>query len=170
MTDRRAYGCGFGNPRVDPPPVVPSAIDRSRIADPKRLEPRRVAAGADWKTVPVIYTLDGGGSAFVPDLIGADARIMFPCSISSIAFWTADDVAADIEFDLWLGKWGGAAPTVADTILSAPIALTNTARWEDSILDGVSKSIEAGSVLKLFVDTCADITRAQVIVTLERSI
>jgi hypothetical protein len=154
----------------DRKPAVGSLIEQSRIQVPKRLEPRGPAAGRDWRTFPVIFTLDGGGSDFVPDLIGADFRVRTPCTLSAITFWEAFDNAASIEFDIWKAKWTDPAPTVADTILPAPIIIAGSARYEDILLANVNRNFVVGDVVKVMVTSCSDILRGFIELTLERSI
>ncbi len=158
---------GYGD-RVDAAPSAPIGGGLSRVSLPSRLEPRRGASGTDWRTVEWVWDLDGMGSAFVPDTIGYDVRITFPCQLSEIYFHSRD--ISRINFDIWRDKWGNFPPTIADSILPAPIAVIDQTQYSDRILASVNKIVTAGDVLTLYVNTATLFKRAQIGLILERSI
>ena len=160
----------LGAKRIDPPKPVPSAMDLSRIPVVSRLEPRRSAVGADWKSCYVDWTLDGGGSLFVPSTDGYDWVIPAPFTISEIRAWSKNGDVFDMEFDLWQCKWADKPATVLDTILPAPIVITAAADYSDRILANVARELVAGNVLTLFITSVANLELGYVALIMERSI
>jgi len=164
-----AKSMGYGD-RVDRPPSPMPGDGQSRITLPGRFSSRRAASGADWKTFSAIWTLDGGGADFVPDTIGYDVVVPGPATISEVRFWEANDAAASINFDIWRDKWDNGKPTIADTILPAPISVVGAARYRDRVLANWNRVVVGGDVLKLYVNSCALIKRGFVALVMERSI
>lgn len=162
----------YGGRTGDPPKPSQSSIDKSRIPDVSRLEPRRQASGADTKTVVALFELDGGssGSDFVTDVRGYDVYIPFAASLSEINVWSVNGVAFSMTFDLWRCAYSARPAVVANTILPAPIVIAAATGYNDRILANVNKTIVGGDIIKLYVTSVSSLKRGVVALTMERSI
>uniref|UniRef100_A0A6M3M752 Putative structural protein n=1 Tax=viral metagenome TaxID=1070528 RepID=A0A6M3M752_9ZZZZ len=106
------------------------------------------------------FNIDGNGFAITTGIKG-DLSIPFDCSITSYDILA--DQSGSIVVDLWVDTYANYPPTDADSITaSAPVSISSATKGQDSTLTGWTKALTRGRSLRVNVDSCTSITRAQV--------
>lgn len=108
-------------------------------------------------------TIDGGGSA-----IAAGQKGYFWCPFGgTISAWTiTGDVSGAIKIDVWKDVYANGLPTNADSICNGhepEIAASGTVAQDTDLADWTTQTITAGDVFGFYVDSCATITRATLV-------
>ena len=112
-------------------------------------------------------TFDGGGGPIATNA-RLDLEIPFKCDITQVTCLA--DTVGSIIFDLYKGTYGGYAPGTANTITaSAKPTIAGTTKAQDATLTGWTKSLAAGDIIRINVDSCSTITRCSLNVRLTRS-
>jgi hypothetical protein len=117
-------------------------------------------------TQSVEFIIDGGGSAITTGNKG-DIRFPYACTLSGV--YLLADVSGSIVLDLWKDTLANFPPTVADTITaSAKPTLSSATNSSDTTMTGWTKSITAGDIIRVNVDSVATVTRVAMILTFTR--
>jgi hypothetical protein len=122
-----------------------------------------IASGGGMTTACGI-TIDGGGSAITTGIKG-DLHIPVACTITAVTM--LGDTSGSIVVDIWKDSYANFPPTDADSITAAaPPTITTATKSQDTTLTGWTTSCSAGDVLRFNVDSCTDITRLQLQLTI----
>lgn len=112
-------------------------------------------------------TIDGGGSAITT---GVKGYIEVPYACTIVRATTLADVSGSIVIDVWKDTYANYPPTVADTITaSAKPTISSATKAQDSTLTGWTTSVSAGDIIGFNVDSCTTITRAHLILKVNRT-
>jgi hypothetical protein len=117
------------------------------------------AVGVKWadQAGNLAIILDGWGS-----VIGTGIKLDIPISFAlTITGWDLlANLSGSIVIDIWKDTYANFPPTDADSITAAaPPTISAAIKAQDVTLTGWTKSVAAGSVLRINVDSCATITR-----------
>lgn len=105
----------------------------------------------------IMFTIDGGGSAITTGIKG-DIMMDFACTINSATLLA--DQSGSIVIDLWKDVYANYPPLVGDTITaSAKPTLSTATNSQDTTLTGWTKTINAGDIIRVNVDSAATVTR-----------
>lgn len=105
-------------------------------------------------------TVDGGGSAITPAIIGY-ATVPISGTITKVRLLA--DQAGSAVVDIWLDSFANFPPTNADSITGGNEPTLSAAdKYEDSTLTGWTTTVTAGDVLGFNVDSASTITRLTV--------
>lgn len=97
----------------------------------------------------------------------ADIQVPWNCEIQSVTLLAGN--SGSIQFDLWVDSYENYPPTVGDTITaSAKPAISSDTKYTDSTLDGWSKLLLLGDVIRVYIDSCVDITRCSLILKVKK--
>jgi hypothetical protein len=122
-----------------------------------------IASTADHAKVGAVqFIIDGGGSAITTGVKG-DIQIPFACTITA-ARLLADQSGA-IAVAVWKDTYANFPPTSADLIDTFSIAASGVKSEET----GLNLTIAAGSILRFNVNSCTSITRATLVLVVERT-
>ena len=114
----------------------------------------------------ITFIADGGDYALSTGIKGAMV-IPFNCTI--VGAYLLADQTGSIVVDVWKDTYANFPPTDADSITaSAPLTISNGVKAYDTTLMGWATTITAGDTLKFNVDSCATITRATVVLVVNR--
>lgn len=112
------------------------------------------------------FVIDGGGAAITSGIKG-DLRIDFACEIVGVALLA--DQSGSIVVDLWKDTFANFPPTNADSICaSAKPTLSSQNKIEDTTLTGWTKTINAGDILRVNVDSATTIQRVTIAIKVQR--
>lgn len=117
--------------------------------------------GTDWDNVPLYHAINfviGSGLAVITTGVKGDFQVPFDCHIES---WTLlGDQSGSIVIDLWKDSYANFAPTVADTITaSAKPTLASALKNTDATLAGWTRTVAAGDIMRVNVDSAAIVQR-----------
>jgi hypothetical protein len=117
--------------------------------------------------VVALNLLIGNGSGVIPTGIVYDVGFEQDFTISK---WTLlADQSGSLVIDLWKDTYANFAPTVADTITaSAKPTLSSQSKNTSSTLTGWTTSIKAGDIIRVNVDSSATVTRATLVIKLQK--
>ena len=116
------------------------------------------------------HTIDGGGATIVTGLKGSIV-VPFDCTIEEWII-VADDDAGDIAIDIWKGTIVGYPTVDGDSIVGSGGGrpyLTNERTRIGTDLTGWTTTIEEDSVLSFYVDSCYNLTRANIILKVRKT-
>ena len=121
------------------------------------------------KTCALTFVLNEGGSVLTTGTKGElDLYVPFACTITA-ATLTANE-SGSIVLDIWKDSYANFAPTVADTITaSAKPTLSSAQKAQDATLTGWTKSIAAGDILRINVDSVTTITKCTLSLTVTKT-
>lgn len=106
------------------------------------------------------FVLYNNGSTLTTGIKG-DIEVPYSCTINAVTLLA--DQSGSIVVDIWKDTYANYPPTVADTITaSAKPTISAATKSTDSTLTGWSKTIEAGSILRLNIDSVSTVTRVLV--------
>ena len=109
------------------------------------------------KTTTIGIVIDGGG-AEIADGIAGDIYIPFACTI--IAATLLADQTGSIVIDVWEDVLANYPPDDGDSITAAaPPTISSSTNSQDTTLTGWDVSVPAGSTMRFNVDSCTDIER-----------
>lgn len=115
----------------------------------------------------ISVTIDGGGSAITTGVKGY-ARIPYAGTITKVTVLA--DQSGSIVVDVWKDTYANYPPTVADTITaSAKPTLSTATKAEDATLTGWTKTITAGDVIGINVDSATTVTRVQLLIEVTKT-
>ncbi len=131
-------------------------------------------AGTDTITIaqpaeiaPVGITIDGGGSAITTGLKG---YIEVPYAGTIVGWTLLGDQTGSMVMDVWKDSYANYPPTVADTIAGTEKpTITAGVKGQDLSLTTWTTSVAAGDILGFNVDSCSSITRAHLIIRIQRT-
>ena len=119
------------------------------------------------KVCDIAFIIDGGGAAIIAGEKG-HIEVPFACTITRAT--SLADQSGSIVVDIWKDSYANFPPTNADTITSAtPPTITTATKAQDSTLTSWTTAITAGDVLAYNVDSCTDIERVTISLTMERT-
>lgn len=126
-----------------------------------------VAINANNLVSNVGITIDGGGSAITT---GVKGYIEVPYS-ATITGWTLlGDVSGSMVVDVWKDTYANYPPTVADTIAgSEKPTISAATKGQDLSLSSWTTSVTAGDIIGFNVDSCSTITRATLVIRMNRT-
>jgi hypothetical protein len=105
----------------------------------------------------ITFIIDGGGSAITTGQKG-HLEIPFNCEIQRVTL-LADQVGS-IVIDIWKNTYDNFPPTADDSICGGnKPTISNAQKYQDSTLNGWTKTINAGDILAFNVDLASTITR-----------
>ena len=114
----------------------------------------------------IFWVIDNAGDAITTGIKG-DIQIPFACSITA---WTIlADQSGDITIDVWTDAYGNYPPTDADSITGGNEPEVSGDTDATGGVSGWSTSIAAGDTLRFNVDDVDAITKATLILTVERA-
>lgn len=120
----------------------------------------KVIEGTISDKIQFTFVFDGGGSE-IADNKTAWVRIPANCTITG---WDlTGDVSGAIKIDVWVDTYANYPPTNADTITNAhepEIVASGTKAQDLDITDWSDVTLDAGSYMKVSVDSCTTITYA----------
>jgi len=130
---------------------------------PERPEPVTAAPpGSSALTV----IIDGAG---VEITTGAKADVVVPFTATITAWAMLADQSGSIAVNVLRSVYAGFAPTVSMCTGAEPAIVTATMAESHDLSAWPSVSIVKGDVLRFYVDSCTDITRCSVALTLART-
>lgn len=111
-------------------------------------------------------TIDGGGVAITTGVKGY-VSVPFNCTIVG---WTLlADQSGSMVVDVWKDTYAAYPPTVADTITGADKPTISAAtKGQNQTVTLWTRVIAAGDVIGFNVDSCATITRAHLIIRVDK--
>jgi hypothetical protein len=119
-------------------------------------------------TSAIGYAIDGGGGEITPGLLGAGLIIPFSCTITSVTL-LADQIGS-IVIDIWKDTYSSYPPTVADSICASDKpTLSSAIKSENTTLTGWTKTIAAGDVLRLNVDSADTVQNVTLILKVTKT-
>jgi hypothetical protein len=141
-----------------------------------------LVSAADWnrigtnfdafKTCEVIAIFDGGGGAISTGTT-IDIPIDFKATIADAELYLTGGYASDasIQIDLWNDESTDFPPTSDDYITGTAkiIGSTATGAFANITISSWTAGVDAGDVLRFYVETCALISKATAKLTLNRS-
>lgn len=128
---------------------------------------RDVVNSNQANTVSLNMIVDGGGTAITTG-VKLDVYIPFACTILEATVLA--DQSGSIVFDVWNDSYANYPPTVADTITaSAKPTLSSATKAQDSTLTGWTKTLAAGSSLRINVDSVSTVTRVDLHLKLRKT-
>jgi hypothetical protein len=105
----------------------------------------------------IAFIIDGGGSTITTGQKG-HLEIPFKCEIERVTL-LADQVGS-VVIDIWKDTYANFPPTADDSICGGnKPTISNAQKYQDSTLNGWTKTINAGDILAFNVDSVATITR-----------
>lgn len=112
-------------------------------------------------------TFDGNGAAIAAGSF-VDLRVPFDCEIDSVSL-LADQVG-DIVIDIRKDVYASYPPDSGDSICALALPeISGDDKSEDATLTGWDTSIAAGSTIRFYVDSCADIQRCTLTLAITKS-
>jgi hypothetical protein len=124
-------------------------------------------AGTHLPQGTIGITVDGGGSAITTGVKGY-FRVPFDCEISEAVILA--DTTGDIKIDIWKTDTAGYPPVDADTITAGnEPEISTDVIFVDGTLTGWDVQLLAGDVLGYNVDSVSGITRATLILAVQRA-
>jgi hypothetical protein len=100
----------------------------------------------------ITFIIDGGGATITTGAKKAYFSVPFACTITKARLLA--DQTGSIVIDVWKDTYANFPPTVADTIVaSAKPTLSAAQKSEDSTLTGWTKTLAAGDVIEINVDS-----------------
>jgi hypothetical protein len=127
------------------------------------------SAGVQWvnSDAGFEFLIDGAGAA-IPTGIKGDIEVPFACTITQVTL--AADQTGSIVVDIWKVAYGSYPPTAGNTITASAIpTITSAAKNQDATLTGWTKTLAAGDILRINVNSCSTITRCIVSLRVTRS-
>lgn len=114
--------------------------------------------------------IDGGGDVIST---GVKGDIVFPykCEIVEWTLLSSDGtpISGSIQIDLWKDTYANFAPTVADTITaSAKPTISSSTKGQSSTLTGWTTTMDAGSILRVNVDSVTSLQRVTLVLKLKK--
>lgn len=112
------------------------------------------------------FLIDGGGSAITTGVKGY-VEIPFDCTIVGVR--ALADQSGSIVVDIWKDSYANYPPVDADSITaSAPVTISAATKSQDTTLTGWTTSLTEGQVLGFNVDSATTITRATIVLDVNR--
>ncbi len=119
--------------------------------------------GGGSATRAIVCAIDGGGTE-ITDGIKCDVYVPYACTITAVTLLA--DQTGDIEIDIWKDDLAAYPPDVTDSITDVtPPTISGTAFSQDTTLTDWIVSVAAGDTLRFNVNSCTDITRVQLTLT-----
>lgn len=123
--------------------------------------------GANLIISTIGITIDGGGVALTTGVKGY-LSVPFACTIVSVTLLA--DVSGSMVVDIWKDTYANYPPTVADTITaSAKPTISSATKATDATLTGWTTAVAAGDTLGFNIDSCSTITRATLVLKVNRT-
>jgi len=114
----------------------------------------------------VTFIVDGGGSAITT---GEKGHFVIPYKSEITKVTLLGDQSGSIKVDLWLDTYANFPPTNADTITGAnEPEISSGVKDQDGTLTDWTKTVAAGSVVAVNIDSAATIERLTIILELKR--
>lgn len=107
------------------------------------------------KTSSLGYSIDGNGSAIPATAFGI-IEVPFDCEIQEVALFA--DVSGSIQVNVLKATYAN-YPTFSSIVASAKPTISSSTKAKDSTLTGWSKTLSAGDVIKVYVDSNSSITK-----------
>jgi hypothetical protein len=126
-----------------------------------------ISTGFQWNGLPVSqavgqvvtlnFVIDGGGVAITTGIKG-DLVIDFACTIQQVTLLA--DQSGSIVVDIWKQVYASFPPLVAQTITASALpTITTATKAQDATLTGWTKTINAGDILRLNVNSATTVQR-----------
>lgn len=121
-----------------------------------------ITSGA-FTTRAIVCAIDGGGDE-ISDGIKCDVYVPYDCLI--VAATLLADQSGDIEIDIWKQALGSYPPDAGNSIVDVtPPTISGTDNSQDTTLTDWDTAIAAGDTLRFNVNSCTDIERVQLTLT-----
>jgi hypothetical protein len=115
----------------------------------------------------ITFIIDGGGSTITTGQKG-HLEIPFDCEIESVTLLA--DQTGSIVIDIWKDTYANFPPTADDSICGGnKPTLSNAQKYQDSTLNGWTKTINAGDILAFNVDSASTITRLTIALKVKKT-
>lgn len=149
--------------------TILAAVSYNREIDAINLNLTSVAQAAVNATGGAIgCTWDGGGSVIAAGTMGR-IRVPFACTIQNVTL-LANQVGSAVV-DIWKDTYANYPPTAADSITaSAKPTLSSAQKYEDTILTGWTKNVQAGDVMIFHIDSASIITQLVLVLGVEKTV
>lgn len=132
------------------------------------------AIGEDTIALPMasvrtsINAVISGGGSVITVGIQFDVEVDFDCEIEQVTLLA--DQSGSIIIDIWKDNYASYPPTVGDTITaSAKPTISGATKSQDATLTGWTKTITAGQILRINVDSVTTITRCTLAIKVRRT-
>jgi hypothetical protein len=113
------------------------------------------------------FTIDGQGYVISTGIKG-DLQIPFACTINSVTVLA--DQSGNAVINIWKDTYANYPPTVDDKITASdPPTISAALKSKDTTLNGWTKTIAAGDILRFNVDSCATCTRLTIILDVTKT-
>ncbi|MBA7586732.1 hypothetical protein ES708_28737 [subsurface metagenome] len=163
---------------IDGLPNALESIDTDRLQVNVKETVLPEGAATDAKLDEVIAAMTTGQTLVIPFIIGdsddaipvgqkGHCPIDFPCTIEACKMFA--DQPGSIVVDIWKDTYANFPPTDDDSITAAaPPTITTAQKSVDTDLTDWTIDLDAGDVLAFNVDSCTDIARVTVSLTVIR--
>jgi hypothetical protein len=153
----------YGTYDLDPGDILAGGVFRVTFDGSywQLVNPATETSRLDKLSVKDITLVRDNANVVLPTGAIGEIKVDFDCTIVGV-YVLADQVGSCV-IDVWKDTFANYPPTIADTICaSAKPTIVSDAKYSDTTLTGWTKTISAGDVLKINLDSVSTITRITV--------